>query len=323
MSHRLKIVAEEERKTAPPPPISRRTETQAQFERQWRHSPEQFDSHRNVIERLRITRTLALIDEQALPESSNAVDLGCGSGQLSRALTKRGIDVTAVDCASQPLAALRHGIDAPAAVKQDYIPKTLLDDNSFDLVLATDLIEYLPATEYRLFFAEVARLVKSDGYVVCSTAIDILSDDALARFAALAETELNILHWRFSYHALYIRLRNVFKAPARYARSWRDSRYRIEQLERRRSLARRWFQFNSSKLVAPLWWLLQLFTTPCVTFIEQSRFLLTTLEKVSRILSQEEGISHAIFIAKRRQLLPPTDQPLQPQERKHKKQVWE
>jgi 2-polyprenyl-3-methyl-5-hydroxy-6-metoxy-1,4-benzoquinol methylase len=110
-------------------------------------------------------------------------------GVLTEKIRDLGFDVTAVDIAGQPLKALR---ERGIVTKQDYVPKTLLEDGRFGLVVATDLIAEIPPTEYRLFFAEITRLLAREGRTVCSTSIDIYSENALQRFAQLAETELVI-----------------------------------------------------------------------------------------------------------------------------------
>lgn len=184
-----------------------RTETQARFERLWLIDPEQFNPDRSLLESVRIERTKAFLDD--LPAVKTCVDLGSGYGVLGLFMAEKGCEVTAVDIAKNALNRLvgLKGI----TTSQDYIPNTNLQDNSFDLVLSTDLIAFLNKHEYRLYVSELVRLCKQDGIIVCSTPIDIHSDDALHLFVSLMETEIIIDDWCFSYHRLYIRLLEILK----------------------------------------------------------------------------------------------------------------
>ncbi|MCB1112467.1 MAG: class I SAM-dependent methyltransferase [Chlamydiales bacterium] len=255
-------------------PFSRQ-EVQARFERLWLDDPEQFNPQRNCMERERIQRTRDLILAYVNPQGKKTGDLGCGYGALSLLLQKMGASVESIDIAANALKRLEgKGLE----LKQDFLPKTLVEDSYYDLVICTDVIGDVAPKVYRHFFAELARVVKDEGYVVCSTALDIDTDDALQRFAELAETELIVTDWSLSYHALYIRLKRFCRyLPLKGLHSWLD----------------------------------------------QSKKVLLFLEKITRLFWSETGMSHAIFIAKRKPLIPDTPIEFQPTERKHKKQVWE
>lgn len=202
MNNRLNIVTEGDRSNSRPKGRDLgRTEAQAHFERLWLTDPEQFDTSRNIMERERITRTKTLLD--SLPSIKTCIDLGVGDGVLTRFLADKGIEVTAVDVAKNALKRLEEHHNV--TLVQDYVPDTKLSETTFDLVLSTDLIGFLKKNEYRLYVSELVRLSKHDGVIVCSTAIDIHSDDALSLFASLMETEIIIEEWVFSYHRLYIR----------------------------------------------------------------------------------------------------------------------
>jgi len=57
----------------------------------------------------------------------------------------------------------------------------------------------------------MVRLCTEEGSIVCSTQIDIHSDDAFSLFASLMETEIIIEEWQFSYHRIYIRTLEILK----------------------------------------------------------------------------------------------------------------
>jgi 2-polyprenyl-3-methyl-5-hydroxy-6-metoxy-1,4-benzoquinol methylase len=302
---------------------ARRLETQAYFDRLWLVDPEHLDPSRNCMEQERIERTLELIEEEGSLNGIGAVDLGCGCGALSAKLQEKGARILAVDISNNALKILRERYGETIQTTQDYIPMTTLPDHTYDLVVCTELIAHLHPDEYRLLFAELARLVKPEGHVVVSTSLDINSTDALQKFADLAETEINIVKWRFSWHLFYIRIKDFFTAPSRFVRANRDHEYRLRELKIRFALSRWWFRFNSSTIPAAFWFVIQYLCLPIVSFLKKNRSFLSFLEKGCRLLCSESGISQAILIGKKRPLLEKLPSDEIPREMKHKRQVWE
>lgn len=297
-----------------------REEAQAQFDHLWQIDPEQFNPLRNSMETERIHRTQLLMDEYFIPSKMHIADLGCGKGIFSRRLAELGAFVKAVDISSIPLRDLQNLPNITTS--QDYIPKTMLSDDSLDVIICTDVIAYLPSDQYRLFFSELSRLIHAKGYVICSTPIDINSEDALQRFASLAETEFSIGKWVFSYHACYIRLQHLLAAPTRFAQAGRDKKYREKKLNERSGLSRWWFKINSMAIPATIWRGISILMQPFCKFFERNRQILLVLEKFCRFFWNEGGISHAIFIGMRRPLFEPVVEN-KFQERKGKREVWE
>ena len=228
---------------------NRKEEARAKFERLWLTDPEQFDPNRNAMERERVVRTWHLIDEVLQPKDKKIADLGCGSGVFSIGLAERGAHVDAVDIASNALKLIKEKYsnnNSNLTTIQDYIPNTKLRDDHYDAALSTELIAYLHPEQYRLFFSELSRIIHADGHVICSTSIDIDSDDALQRFMSLAETELKVHKWIFSHHALYIRLNRFYTAPQRFAKAGKDPEYRQQSLDKRNGIDKWWFEINSA-----------------------------------------------------------------------------
>lgn len=301
----------------------RRQEAQAKFERLWRIDPEQFNPLRDSMGKERLERTWKLIQEMMNVEDKQIVDLGCGGGVFSRRLAKEGAHVHAVDISSLALQLIQKECPSNITVSQDYLPRTLLNDSEYDLVISTDLIAYLPTDEHRLYFSELGRLVKADGYTICSTPLDINSEDSLERFASLAETEFTPLKWVLSYHLFYIRILDFLKAPQRFAQAGKDKEYRHQSINERRGITKWWFRVNSNAFLSSIWSLISYMTKPIYQAFSKSSVLLISCEKVCKFFWGESGVSHAIFIGKRRPLVTHVPEDAQPQEIKHKKQVWE
>ncbi len=185
---------------------ARRQEAQAYFDRLWLVDAESMNPLRNCMERERLDRTVRLAKSHVALDHKRVVDLGCAAGVMTRMLRDEDTQIDAVDISGNALKKLKEQDMTNILPVQDYVPMTTLKDDAYDLVVCTELIADLKPQEYRLLISELARLVKPEGYVVCSTAVDINSEDALQKFRDLAETELQIDEWVVSYHRLYIRI---------------------------------------------------------------------------------------------------------------------
>lgn len=298
---------------------SKREETQARFERQWLIDPHQFDPARNCLEIERIQRSLDLLTASGSVRDSDIVDLGAGWGDFSAQLQALGAKVLAVDIASNALKNLksRH---PEVVVKQDFVPKTTLDDEKYDYVAALDLIAYLPKDDHRLFFAEVSRLVKANGKVLCSTPLDLRTEDAVQAFADLAETEFQIEHWALSYHLCFLYLLDFLEAPKKFYKGSIDKEYHAHEIGQRKGFSKIWFRLNSSPGLAWFWRGVSFIINPLSHWFKHSKSMMTACERFCKTFWDTAGVSHAIFIGKRRSLIIPQ---VLPEETKHKKEVWE
>lgn len=305
---------------------SKQDEYRAKLERLWMLDPEQFNPHRNATERERIQRTLSLIKSYLPIKQKMIADLGSGFGELSRQLRDEGGKVLAMDVASNALKKLKELGAESIEIVQDCLPNTKLKDCSYDLVLSTDVIAYLDPKDFRLFFSELSRLIKPEGYVVCSTPLDIYSEDPIERFSSIAETEFKIVEWVFSHHYLQLKILKFCRAPGRFVKGWQDPSYRAERLKNRSGFSNWWYVVNSSTLPAIFWFPISLAFRPLCYLLEQNRSMLLFLEKVCSFFWDTSGISHAIFIAQRRPLEEPTKSEIEgmkTQERPQKRQIWE
>lgn len=302
---------------------AQREEIQATMERLWLQNPQQFDPLRDCIGRKRIHDTFETVQSFISLKDKRIADLGCGAGILSRKMRDAGAHVDAIDVATQALQKLKSEDMHHITAIQDCLPSTSLEDQVYDLVLCTELISYLKSADYRIFMAELARLVKNEGYVACSTELDINTNDPLEKFVALAETEFSVEKWIVSYHLLQIRFCHFFEKPGYYIRCYKDNEYRQRELDKRQRLRRRWFLWNTQLPLNILWSAAALFFNPIASFLRQNTWMMNILEKITRFFWSDAGISHALFIGKRRPLTFPVKPENIPRELKHKRQVWE
>ncbi|MBA3722021.1 MAG: class I SAM-dependent methyltransferase [Parachlamydiaceae bacterium] len=301
---------------------AQKKESQARFERLWLLDPEQFNPLRNCMQRERLDRTWNLLVAHINLKNKNFADIGCAAGVFSRRIRDAGAKVDAVDIAENALKHLKENDCNNITPRHDAMPNTSLPDSSYDCVVCTEVIAELSHQDFRLFFAELARLIKADGYVVCSTPIDINTEGGLQRFIELAHTEFDIIKAIPSYHALYLRIKKMVGVPDLYIRSSKDPILRHKEMGERNKIRRWWFWLNSTVVIAPFWKLINFAISPIKSLIKNSTSTLLSLEKICQFFWDEAGISHVIIICQRRPLhVPePTEMPI---ERLKKRQVWE
>lgn len=302
---------------------ARRQEIEATMERLWLNDPDQFNPERDAVQRKRVASTLKAIKSHLQLSSKRCADLGCGSGRISCLLRDEGAKVDALDIASKALDLLKKNDINNITPLQDCLPATRLNDDAYDLLVCTETIAYLQPKEYRLLFAELSRLVNKEGIVACSTSLDIYSENALEHFAALAETEFEIDEWVLRYDLLWIKFCNFFEAPTLFIKADKDHFERKKELEKRKSLNRLWFRLNSTKPFALFWRLINPISKRIASSLRQNETTVNFLEKITKFFWDESGISHALFIGKRRPLTFPLPANEIPVEMKHKRQVWD
>lgn len=301
----------------------RKQEAQARFERLWLVDPGMFDPMRDCVGRERIARTLKLVKDHLQLDHKKVADLGFGSAVLTKDFVDQGASVDAVDIANQPITKLKKLDLKDVKVLQDYVPHTRLEDSSYDLVSATEIIADLPPQEYRLFFSELGRLVKKDGAVLCSTPLDIYSEDAFDRFKTLADTELEIFAWTLSRNYLWIKLGNLLNAPDTFGHSANNKNFRLSELEQRRGPNLIWFQFNTLPIIGQFWKLVSFLTNPIKRLIDQQRWLMIGLENISEFIWSDRSVSHVIFLGRRRPLNLKPEPKDMPPERQIRRRIWE
>jgi 2-polyprenyl-3-methyl-5-hydroxy-6-metoxy-1,4-benzoquinol methylase len=293
------------------------------FEKMWQNNPEQFNPLRNCMERERIDQTWNLIQEFFPTPPKKTADLGCGYGIFSEKLSQMGSQVDAVDIAPSALKHLEIFHSEKIKPIQGHLPFTSLLDGEYPLVICTEVIAYLPSNHFRILFSELARLNTNEGFAVCSTPVDIYSEDALQRFLGLAETEFKIHKIVYSHHSLYIQLRDFFEIPSHFVRASQDPIYKKKYLEKTNGIKKKWMEWNSNRFFGNLWKIPKLIFAPVFNWLSQNRTSLLLCEKACRFIWGDNGISHVVFIGSRRPIIektPINEQPILP---KQKRSVWE
>lgn len=298
-------------------------ELQAKFERLWLVNSERFNPLRNCIERERLERTWHLINKYVvLSDHPRTVDIACAAGVFSRRLRDAGAQVEGIDIAENALKKFKELGDDKIVIKQDAMPNTHLPDQSYRLVICTELIAELPREDYRLFFAELARIIHPDGYLVCSSPIDINSTQGVERLVELAQSEFDILEDFPSYHALYLRIKHLLNASTRFKEGWENSTTKHREMAHLKGFNRMWYWLNTTPLFVWFWYACDPCLFPLRKIIRSNSKILLFLEKLCRFFSDQDGISHYLFIARRRPL-PNIHLDDIPKERPKRKEIWD
>lgn len=99
------------------------------------------------------------------------LDAGCGTGIITKELSKNGADVISIDVNELAIeftkkSLKKENMDPNKIIRGDvqYLP---FKDKSFDIVVSTDIIEHLLHPEF--FFFEARRILKENGRLLVST----------------------------------------------------------------------------------------------------------------------------------------------------------
>lgn len=95
----------------------------------------------------------------SITTDDRVLEIGCGQGHLTKALSERGVDIVGVD--ANPQATEMAGTDR---VRHMFAQDLDFDDATFDVILSVHAIEHIPPLEEAL--AEMARVLKKGGTAV-------------------------------------------------------------------------------------------------------------------------------------------------------------
>lgn len=97
-----------------------------------------------------------------IPEHTSFLDIGCGTGALTFALSERGCHVTGADAAPQMIkrAKERNAGNKTAFVVGNVLSKLDFDSKSFDVVIASYVAHGMNKTDRKKLYDEAARLAR-------------------------------------------------------------------------------------------------------------------------------------------------------------------
>jgi 2-polyprenyl-3-methyl-5-hydroxy-6-metoxy-1,4-benzoquinol methylase len=103
----------------------------------------------------------------AVRSGQRVLDLGCGAGWFAQALAEQGAELVAADVAEEPLRQARRRVPGLSACRLPLHGPWPLQDTSFDVVWAGEVIEHVADTA--AWLSEVRRVLRSGGSFVLST----------------------------------------------------------------------------------------------------------------------------------------------------------
>jgi len=273
----------------------------AAFERRWLKEPEQFNPTASILEHNRLEHCWALIKPLISP-GTRVADLGCGWGVLAKRMRSAGAQVDAVDISNNALKRLDdEGAEGIRLIRAT-LPFTPLHDGSYDLVVCTDVIADLQGHDRRLLISELTRLIKAEGFIVCSTALDTHTDDALDLFLSLVQTECKLQEGKLSYHGLWQQLRSWLEKPDYYLKLNADRAYFRSEWEQSGRIRRRWLHMQCNTPMRAWWSLRKKINAPWLKRLRGDAEWLTKLEAFCKRWRPDTTRSHVVVSCSRRPL---------------------
>lgn len=115
---------------------------------------------KSFLDEPRIRKTLALVGT-----GKKVLDIGCYTGDISLAIKEKGNTVVGLDCNTEFVKMTqKKGIKAKFANFEGKFP---IKSNSFDLIVAGEIIEHIYHTEN--FLKECNRVLKKNGEIIITT----------------------------------------------------------------------------------------------------------------------------------------------------------
>jgi 2-polyprenyl-3-methyl-5-hydroxy-6-metoxy-1,4-benzoquinol methylase len=244
----------------------RMRERKAEYDRIWLRSPEKFRLC-NATDFIRLDRTKKLLLSHT-SSTHSLLDIGCGHGDFALFANQQGYHVTAVEITPNALSHLQKLKKQGIEVHIDQLPFLQIPDTTYyDIVSALDVLETLTVKEYRLSFSEISRLLSPKGVALISAELDTTTFKPNRTFLSLACTEFTPLQVTYSYHRFF----KGIQAALRFL----QKKIRLSFLE----------------------YLTQKF--------EKSILCAKICEGLTKALLGERGITHIIFLGKKRPLQSP------------------
>ncbi|MGN6339533.1 MAG: class I SAM-dependent methyltransferase [Ginsengibacter sp.] len=138
-----------------------------------------------------------VLDELALvlnclPKGSRILDVGCGTAHLTHWIKEKGFDVCGIEPSAEMFNYARKNFPE-IEIKQAISSKIPYEDNSFDLIVAFEVLRYLDKQENKKSFSEFHRILKPGGKFFV-TQVNLFSTDLYFIFHNLKSVICKITH---------------------------------------------------------------------------------------------------------------------------------
>ncbi len=158
--------------------------------------------------------------EKRIGKGAKILDIGCGGGLLTNALSEHGFEVTGIDISKESLQ-VAHNADNTKKVRYLYanaydIP---LQSGSFDVVCAMDILEHVESAEKLI--SESARLLKPNGLFFFHT----FNKNPISFFIIIKGVEWFVKNTPPNMHVY-----NLFLPPKKLAKMCHSSGLRTEKM---------------------------------------------------------------------------------------------
>jgi ubiquinone/menaquinone biosynthesis C-methylase UbiE len=149
------------------------------------------------------------------------LDLGSGPGVIASRIPKN-IEVTAIDDSETALSIIKQKYPNISTLKYSLGDKNILpyDDNSFDLIICSEVLEHLPNSVFKQTIKEINRVASS--YVIISNPANDDTRSNVIRCNICGARYHTVEHVRFFTEAVYhkmisdFKVKKVFKTGKRY-----------------------------------------------------------------------------------------------------------
>lgn len=108
--------------------------------------------------------------KKELPENSNVLDFGCGTGVMSFELAKSNYNVTSIDLDLTPINLLKDKIEYPNRISfiEGDIHNVDFENKKFDAIVALDVLEHIPIEDLPKYIEKFQEILNPEGIIVVS-----------------------------------------------------------------------------------------------------------------------------------------------------------
>lgn len=134
----------------------------------------------------------------------HVLDIGCGRGELVLYAVKKGASAVGIDYSKDAIRlANRLYLNQPKSIQEKMrflemdAKKLEFDNDMFDLIILTDVVEHLYPEELDMVFREIKRVLKNGGIVVMHTAPNKLFNNFTYKLYCYPVSLLIVWLWNF------------------------------------------------------------------------------------------------------------------------------